>query len=79
MEYLLVARDHMKWIPPDGQRAIVSFNPFKSMLEKANLAAGLDQILSYDWLPVEGKDFRVEFKDDTVNGVTMRSESFFPM
>jgi hypothetical protein len=79
VEYLLVARDHMKWIPPDGQRAIVSFNPFKSMLEKANLAAGLDQILSYDWLPVEGKDFRVEFKDDTVNGVTMRSESFFPM
>lgn len=79
VEYLLVARDHMKWIPPDGQRAIVSFNPFKSMLEKADLAAGLDRILRYDWLPVEGKDFRVEFKDDTVNGVTVRSESFFPM
>lgn len=79
VEYLLVARDHMKWIPPDGQRAIVSFNPFKSMLEKDDLAAALDRLLSYDWLPVEGKDFRVEFKDDTVNGVTMRSESFFPM
>ena len=39
----------------------------------------LDALLSYEWLPVEGKDFRVEFKDDTVNGVTMRSESFFPM
>lgn len=38
----------------------------------------LDALLSYEWLPV-GKDFRVEFKDDTVNAVTMRSESFFPM
>jgi len=35
--------------------------------------------MSYDWLPVEGRDFGVEFEDDTVNGVAMRSESFFPV
>jgi len=79
IEYLLVARDHMKWIAPVEQRSIVGFNPFKSVLERADFSAGVDRLLSYDWLPVEGRDFRVEFKDDTVNGVTMRSESFFPM
>ncbi len=79
VEYLLVSRDHMKWIPPVEQRSIVGFNPFKSVLQRTDLSAGLDALLSYEWLPVEGKDFRVEFKDDSVSGVTMRSESFFPM
>lgn len=79
VEYLLVSRDHMKWIPPVEERSIVGFNPFKGVLQRADLSDGLDALLSYEWLPVEGKDFRVEFKDDSVNGVTMRSESFFPM
>lgn len=79
VEYLLVARDHLTWIPPSQRRAVIGFNPFRSELEKAGLSAGLDNVLSYKWLPVEGRDFRVALQDATVNGVTMRSEIFFPL
>jgi hypothetical protein len=79
IEYLLVARDHLKWIPPSGRRAVVGFNPFKASLKKTDLASALNELLSYRWLPTEGKDFKVEFQDPTVNGVTMRSEIFYPL
>jgi hypothetical protein len=78
VEYLLVARDHLKWMPPEGHRSIVGFNPFKAMLCGTDLPSGLSTLLGYDWLPIEGRDFRVAFRDDIANGVTMRSESFFP-
>jgi len=79
VEYLLVARDHLSWIPPSARRAIVGFNPFKAALQKADFSAGLDSLLSYKWLPEEGKDFRVALADATVNGVTMRSETSYPL
>ena len=79
VEYLLVARDHMTWIAPEESRAIVGFNPFKAALEKTDFSAELEGLLSYRWLPVEGKDFSVEIKGAIVNGVTMRSESFYPL
>jgi len=76
VNYLLVARDHLMWIPPSWGRAIVAFNPFKAMLQKADLSAGLGQLLSYEWLPVEGKDFKVVVESMTLNGVTLRDEVF---
>jgi hypothetical protein len=79
VEYLLVARDHLTWIPPSECRAIVGFNPFKACVGRENLSAGLDSLLSCQWLPVEGKDFKVEFEDRTVNGVTMSSEVYYPL
>ena len=79
VEYLLVARDHLKWIPPTAQTHIVGFDPFKAMLEINDLNRGLDRLLSYDWLPVENKDFKIEMRPDTVNGVTARGETFFAL
>ena len=79
VEYLLIARDHLAWIPPSGRRAVIGFNPFKAKLGEADFSAGLDGLLSYDWLPVEGKDFRVQLEGATVTGVTMQSEVFYPM
>ena len=79
VEYLLVACDHLTWIPASGRRAIVGFNPFKATLEKTDLSGGPDRLLSYRWLPVEERDFRVALENTTVNGVTMRSEIFYPL
>lgn len=79
VEFLLVARDHLTWMPSSDHRAIVGFNPFKAALMKSSLSAALDCLLSYRWLPVEGKDFRIALEDATVNGVTVRSETFYPM
>jgi hypothetical protein len=42
VEYLLVARDHLNWIPPSGGRTIVGFNPFRSTLEKGDFSSGLE-------------------------------------
>ena len=40
--YLLVARDHLKWVPPSDGIAIVAFNPFKAALQAINFDSALD-------------------------------------
>lgn len=76
--YLLVARDHWRWVQgPDGI-AIVEFDAFVRALERSeslqDMVAGL---MTYGWLPVEGRDFVVRYDTSTANGVAIESETFY--
>jgi hypothetical protein len=37
----------------------------------------MSDLLRYEWLPVEGRDFRVQYDTATVNGVSIQSEVFY--
>jgi hypothetical protein len=75
--YLLIARDHLVWIPPQQGRHIVAYDAFKKMLsDHQSLAEGVNELLKYDWLPLEGRDFRVRFEKATANGVILESEIY---
>ena len=76
--YLLVARDHWRWMQgPDGI-AIVEFDAFVRAIERsANLHDMVVGLLTYDWLPVEGRDFVVQYDTSTANGVSIESETFY--
>jgi hypothetical protein len=75
---LLVARDHWLWVEPEDDVAIIEFEAFSTALNRTeNLHSAISALLSYEWLPVEGRDFTVRYDRATVNGVSIESEVFY--
>jgi hypothetical protein len=76
--YLLVARDHWRWVEPDNRIAIVEFEAFSPALSSAaDLRTAMDGLLTYEWLPVEGRDFVIRLDKAQVNGVAIESPVFY--
>ena len=78
VHYLLVARDHWRWMQAPNEIAIVEFEAFKRALARAgNLHDMITELLTYHWLPVEERDFVVQYDTATANGVSIESEVFY--
>lgn len=78
VRYLLVARDHWRWVEPQDAIAIAEFEPFARVLEHStNLRDAIGELLTYDWLPVEDRDFRIQYDRAAANGVTIESPVFY--
>jgi len=76
--YLVVARDHWLWVEPTEDSAIVEFDAFSTALGRSgSLRAAVEDLLKYDWLPVEGRDFSVQFDRAMTNGVAIEFEAFY--
>lgn len=76
--YLLVARDHWFWVEPTNDLAVVEFEPFSQLIqEEENLYAAVRELLKYEWLPIESRDFTVRFDTAIANGVAIDSEVFY--
>jgi len=76
--YLLVARDHWMWIDRNDGISIVAFDPFVASLgQNVNLHFAMSELLRYEWLPIEGRDFRVQYDSSRLNGVSIESETFY--
>lgn len=75
--YLLVPRDHWLWIDPTDDAAIVEYEAFaKVMGGDQDLLSAVHLLVTYEWLPVESRDFTVRYERATVNGVSMESQIF---
>jgi hypothetical protein len=78
IHYLLVARDHWLWVEPADGIAILEFEAFLTALSRSeNLHSAISDLLTYEWLPVEGRDFTVQYDRATANGVSIESEVFY--
>ncbi|MEK7995406.1 MAG: hypothetical protein AAB403_16520 [Planctomycetota bacterium] len=78
IHYLLVARDHWLWVEPADGIAIVEFEAFSTALSRSeNLHSAISDLLTYEWLPVEARDFTVQYDRATANGVSIESEVFY--
>lgn len=78
VHYLLVARDHWRWVGPRDAFAIVEFDAFARALTRADdLRSAANELLGYEWLPLEGRDFFVRNDRATVNDVSIESEVFY--
>ena len=76
--YLLIPRDHWPWFEPTKDTAIVEFEAFaKAMKGSGDLLSTLRLLLTYEWLPVEGRDFTVRHELATANGVSIESQIFY--
>jgi hypothetical protein len=73
----LIVADHWFWVEPEDGFAILDFQTFLTTFSKSiDLNATVRDLLTYDWLPKEGVNFRVKFDASTVNGTTIESPSF---
>lgn len=78
VHYLLVARDHWRWVEPRDGFAIVEFDAFVRELTRSDdLCSATNDLLTYQWLPVEARDFFVRHDGATVNDVSIESEVFY--
>ncbi|MFZ2010850.1 MAG: hypothetical protein WAU76_12630, partial [Candidatus Sulfotelmatobacter sp.] len=79
VHYLLVVWDHWFWIDPEDGIAVVNFDAFLPALRRGTeLQCLLTELLKYEWLPVEGRDFRVIYAPAIVNGAVLESPIFSP-
>jgi hypothetical protein len=80
IHYLLLAWDHWYWVEPDDGIAIIDFGAFVPALRKSSsLDALVARLLTYNWLPQEGRDFRVSYAPSEANGAVFESCIFSPV
>ena len=63
------------WIEPEDGFAIVEFEAFARLVVHAgSLKTAILELIRYDWLPIEGRDFIVRYDRAIANGVAIESE-----
>ena len=78
VRYAVIARDHWIWVAPTCEGAIITYDAFTGSITRSkNLQEALADLLTYDWLPIEGSDFNVRYDKYYANGVEMETETFY--
>lgn len=78
--FVVLARDHWLWREPDQQVAILEFEAFVRIISKStDLHVALDELLHYEWLPVQGADFTVRTEKSRAGTVLIESEIFYAL
>jgi hypothetical protein len=75
--YMVAARDHWCWTESRGA-AMVTFEALAETLRsEGSLRDNLEALLRYEWLPLEGRDFYVQYDAASVNDVSIESPVFY--
>jgi hypothetical protein len=78
--FIVLARDHWLWREPDKQIAILEFEAFVRIVSNTtDLHVALDELLRYEWLPVQGSDFTVRSEQSRAGTVLIESEIFYAL
>ena len=76
---MLIARDHFVWLDPVQDYPVIEHDTFKQVVRDASgLRNAIDQAMTFDWLPVENRDFIMKYEVAQANGVLIESEIFYP-
>lgn len=80
LSYAVIARDHItNTLEKDGIW-LAEFDALNWALHNSiNLTDAIKRFRTYDWLPLEGRDFVVQFEAGSISGVTMESEALHRM
>jgi hypothetical protein len=75
LHYVLIARDYFVWVDPAQGYPVLDYEPFLAAMKAgAPLAKQVRDLLEFEWLPVEGRDFRASYSRQTVAGVSIESQ-----
>jgi hypothetical protein len=78
LRYILLARDYFVWVDPVKGYPVIDYEPLSEITRKpGSFAEQIRVLLRFDWLPVEGRDFRVSYDRATVNGVSVESQTVY--
>ena len=79
VHHILLVRDYWHWIEPNDSIAVVDFDEFvRGYKTSASLKEFTEELLRYEWLPVEDRDFHVEYAATSVNGAVIESALLKP-
>ncbi len=77
VHHILLVRDYWHWVEPKDSIAVLDFDEFLAQFkESTSLFELMTALLSYDWLPVEDRDFYVDYTTTSVNGAMIESALF---
>jgi len=77
VHHILLVRDYWHWVEPEDSIAILDFDEFLAQFRVSTSLLDLTTtLLSYDWLPVEGESFYVDYTTTSVNGAMIESALF---
>jgi hypothetical protein len=80
VQFMLIARDHFIWLDPADDYPVVEHETFKKIVrEGSGLRNAVDQMLTFDWLPIEKRDFEIRYEVAHANGVSIETEIFYPV
>jgi hypothetical protein len=80
VQYAVIARDHWIWVVPTADVAIFTYDAFTASLTRsARLKDVVDDLLTYDWLPIEGRDYTVKYDKAYANGAEIEMETFYAL
>ncbi len=79
VHFAIVARDF--FVPPAKPEIFVTDHEalITAMNAARDLGGAVASLRSYGWLPVEGKDFRVQFDRAAVGGAVIEVETYYPL
>jgi hypothetical protein len=79
VHFLLVVWDHWYWVEPSDGIAIVNLGVLLPALRKySSLQSVVAELLKYEWLPADGRDFHVRYAVSSANGASFESPIFCP-
>jgi hypothetical protein len=77
VHHILLVRDYWHWVEPNDTIAVLDFDEFLAQFrESTSLDDLMTALLSYGWLPIEGRQFYVDYTPTSVNGATLESPLF---
>lgn len=76
--FAIVARDFFVWLDPN-EFPVIDYDQFLRVIgEPRTLQESMEELLTFNWLPMEGRDFVVRFDKHSVNGVSVELELNYP-
>ena len=56
------------------------YQAFRTCLSRSgDLSTAINELLTYNWLPVAGRDFRIQYDRATANGVSVESQVYYAL
>jgi hypothetical protein len=76
--FAIVARDFFVWLDP-SEFPVIDYDQFlRAIGESKTLQESMDALLTFNWLPMEDRDFIVKFDRHSINGVSVELEVNYP-
>jgi hypothetical protein len=77
--YGIIARDYFVWLDPTDV-PVIDYDSFVSRIGGSiALSSAMDELLTFSWLPVEGRDFTINYDRRSVNGVAVETAVHYPI
>jgi hypothetical protein len=79
LSFAVIARDFLTYSQQNEDSWLTEFDALEWAVKNSrDLTECISKLQSFEWLPIEGRDFRIQFDPFTLEGVTIETEVIYP-